>query len=43
MDTVRIVIADDHQLFIEGIKTILNRARNFQFEIIGEAHSGKEL
>jgi len=43
MDTVRIVIADDHQLFIEGIKTILGRANNFKFEIIGEAHSGKEL
>jgi DNA-binding NarL/FixJ family response regulator len=43
MDTVRIVIADDHQLFIEGIKIILSRADNFQFEIIGEAHSGKDL
>jgi len=43
MDTVRIVIADDHQLFIEGIKTILSRADNFKFDIIGEAHSGKDL
>lgn len=43
MDTIRIVIADDHQLFIEGIKTILNRADNFKFDIIGEAHSGKSL
>lgn len=44
MNKVRIVIADDHQLFIEGIKTILNRADTaFDFEIIGEAHSGKDL
>lgn len=43
MDTVRVIIADDHQLFIEGIKTILGRADTFNFEIIGEAHSGKDL
>ena len=43
MKIVRVVIADDHQLFIEGIKTILGRADNFQFKIIGEAHSGKDL
>ena len=44
MKAIRVVIADDHQLFIEGIKTILTRATDpFRFEIIGEAHSGKEL
>ena len=43
MNTVRVIIADDHQLFIEGIKTILSRADTFNFEIIGEAHSGKDL
>ena len=40
---VRVALADDHQLFLEGIKTILSRAVNQQFEIIGEAHSGKDL
>jgi len=43
MNTVRVIIADDHQLFIEGIKTILGRADTFNFEIVGEAHSGKDL
>lgn len=43
MNKVRVIIADDHQLFIEGIKTILGRANTFNFEIIGEAHSGKDL
>ena len=44
MKAIRVVIADDHQLFIEGIKTILTRAQDpYKFEIIGEAHSGIEL
>ena len=44
MKAIRVIIADDHQLFIEGIKTILSRATDpHRFEIIGEAHSGTEL
>ena len=44
MKAIRVIIADDHQLFIEGIKTILTRAQDpLKFEIIGEAHSGTEL
>jgi len=43
MNTVRVALADDHQLFLEGIKTILGRAEETKFEVIGEAHSGKEL
>jgi len=44
MKAIRVIIADDHQLFIEGIKTILTRAQDpHKFEIIGEAHSGVEL
>ncbi|MEP2937469.1 MAG: response regulator transcription factor [Gilvibacter sp.] len=39
--TIRIVIADDHQLFIDGIKSILNK--EIGIEIVGEANNGLEL
>ena len=39
--TVSIVIADDHQLFIDGIKSILSQ--EIGIEIIGEANNGLEL
>lgn len=43
MQTIRTVIADDHQLFTEGLKNILRRSERFNFEIIGEAQDGKAL
>jgi DNA-binding NarL/FixJ family response regulator len=39
--TIRIVIADDHQLFIDGIKSILSKEIGIQ--IVGEANNGLEL
>ncbi|MBS2099465.1 response regulator [Carboxylicivirga linearis] len=36
-----IIIADDHQDFIEGIKVLLLKHKSFK--LIGEANSGKEL
>ncbi len=44
MSTIKIIIADDHQLFIEGIKSLLKQEANYIF--IGEANnasSAKEL
>lgn len=38
---IDIVIADDHQLFIDGIKSIL--AKEINISIIGEANNGLEL
>ncbi len=38
---IRIVIADDHQLFIDGIKSILSKEIGIQ--IVGEANNGLEL
>jgi DNA-binding NarL/FixJ family response regulator len=32
---IRIMIADDHQMFIDGIKSLLNT--NKQVKVIGEA------
>ena len=40
MDTIRILIADDHQLFRDGLRALLLSAPNT--EVIGEAVSGEE-
>lgn len=39
--TIKIIIADDHQLFIDGIKSILSKA--IDIETIGEANNGLEV
>jgi DNA-binding NarL/FixJ family response regulator len=41
MEKIRIVIADDHQLFRNGLKILL--AAFPEFEVIGEASNGKEF
>jgi DNA-binding NarL/FixJ family response regulator len=38
---IRIIIADDHQMFIDGIKSLLNT--NKQVKVIGEANDGNGL
>lgn len=38
---IRILIADDHQLFIAGIQELLSESN--EIEVIGEAGNGKEL
>lgn len=37
---VRVLIADDHQMFVDGIEMLLKEAQGF--ETIGKANSGKE-
>jgi DNA-binding NarL/FixJ family response regulator len=37
----RILIADDHEIVVEGIRTLLNRARR-EWEVCGEARNGRE-
>ena len=39
--TCKIVLADDHTLFRNGLKTLLSGIRNF--EVTGEASDGCEL
>ena len=39
--TIKIIIADDHQLFIDGIKSILSKA--IDIVTIGEANNGFEV
>ncbi len=41
--TLRVLIADDHQIFIEGLKTVLKKAENFDFQIVGEAGTGNGI
>ena len=38
---IRVLIADDHQMFIDGIKSLL--VNNKRIQIIGEAHNGFEV
>lgn len=41
MDKIRIIIADDHQLFRNGLKILLNAFP--EFEVTGEASNGAEF
>jgi DNA-binding NarL/FixJ family response regulator len=41
MDKIRIIIADDHQLFRNGLKILLNSFPDF--EVVGEASNGEEF
>lgn len=41
MEKIRIIIADDHQLFRNGMKFLLNAYP--EFEIVGEASNGEEF
>jgi DNA-binding NarL/FixJ family response regulator len=41
MDKIRIIIADDHQLFRNGLKILLNAFP--EFEVVAEASNGEEF
>jgi len=41
MDTLRVLIADDHPLFRKGMRTLLNATA--ETEVIGEATNGQEI
>jgi DNA-binding NarL/FixJ family response regulator len=41
MEKIRIIIADDHQLFRNGLKILLNAFPDF--EVVGEASNGEEF
>lgn len=43
VQTVKTIIADDHHLFIAGLKSILQASENYEFEVIDVAHNGDEL
>lgn len=39
-ETIKILIVDDHQMFIDGVKALLRKEK--KFEIIGEALNGED-
>ena len=41
MEKIRIIITDDHQLFRNGLKILLNAFQ--EFEVVGEASNGEEF
>jgi two-component system response regulator NreC len=41
MHKIKVIIADDHQLFRDGVISILNNDKDF--EVVGEVGSGEEL
>lgn len=41
MRTIKLLIADDHEMFTAGINALLKKVE--QFEILGQASNGKEL
>ncbi|MCB0662212.1 MAG: response regulator transcription factor [Saprospiraceae bacterium] len=43
MNSVKVVIAEDHHVFCEGLKAILSMSEERPFEVVGEAKSGKDL
>ena len=43
MQIIRTILADDHRIFLEGLKCVLQSSEKYKFEIIGIAHDGTEL
>ena len=40
-EKIKIAVADDHQLVLDGLKAMLHEVE--QFEVVGEANNGKDL
>lgn len=43
MQIIKAILADDHRIFIEGLKCVLSKSEKYKFEIVGVAHDGNEL
>lgn len=43
MRTINVIVADDHRIFLEGLKILLNGSADYKFRIIGEAENGLDL
>lgn len=42
-DAIRVLVADDHVLFLDGLKRVLDESEEFDFDVVGTATSGQEL
>jgi DNA-binding NarL/FixJ family response regulator len=43
MQVLNVIIADDHQLFVESLKLLLQQCEDYRLNIQGVAYSGEEL
>lgn len=43
MQILKTIVADDHPIFLEGLKIVLNKHPKFKIEIIAQARNGNEL
>lgn len=41
--TITVILADDHRLFLDSLHFMLQGAEEFSFDVIGEANNGDEL
>jgi len=39
----RVLVADDHQIFIEGLKVVLAQSKGFRCELVGTASTGNSI
>ncbi len=42
-EQIKVVIADDHRIFIEGLKSILSRIESHRCAVIGEVYRGTDV
>ena len=42
-ETINILIAEDHQIFAEGLKSVLENSRQFRIKVVAEETSGEKL
>ena len=42
-DTVHVLIAEDHQIFAEGLKSVLESSRQFRIKVVAEVSDGSSL
>ncbi len=42
-ETINVLIAEDHQIFAEGLKSVLEGSRLFRIKVVGEETSGERL
>lgn len=43
MQIIKTILADDHCIFIEGLKSVLKQSEKYTFDIVGTAVNGEEL
>ena len=42
-ETIKVLIAEDHQIFAEGLKSVLEGSRQFRIKVVAEEATGQKL